>query len=472
MVASAVRILDVKIQNFKNVLNGELSFVNPRKCFRASILGLYGQNGSGKTALIDSLDVLKYALCGKELPSKYADFITLGAEMAHFEFSFLISMPDGGKKAYYSFDLRKVIDQSMTNTEVSQTETYKVSIENEVLKCHSYTDKQVSIRTLIETVSGVGFIPITKRDLLVGNNEDTINEMIVSQRICNASSRSFVFSRELLSVIRSRKKNETYSEEFEYYYAILQSLVEYGNHALFVISMSQNAVISLNAQPFSFKYEEERKRAFGTIVLPIDNPIVLRRQEKEIVCRIIARMNTVLTQIIPGLTLEVRDLGPQLLENGETGNSIQLLANRNNTTIALKYESDGIRKIVSILQLLTVIYNQPNITLVVDELDSGIFEYLLGELLRIISEKGRGQLIFTSHNLRPLETLDRGFVAFTTTNSFHRYTRMKNVKGNNNLRDFYYRDIMLGGQEEKLYETTNNAEIAFAFREAGDADGV
>ena len=26
---------------------------------------------------------------------------------------------------------------------------------------------------------------------------------------------------------------------------------------------------------------------------------------------------------------------------------------------------------------------------------------LLGELLKIISEKGKGQLIFTSHNLRP-----------------------------------------------------------------------
>lgn len=35
--------------------------------------------------------------------------------------------------------------------------------------------------------------------------------------------------------------------------------------------------------------------------------------------------------------------------------------------------------------------------------NGGIFEYLLGELLNIISEKGKGQLIFTSHNLRPLE---------------------------------------------------------------------
>ena len=37
---------------------------------------------------------------------------------------------------------------------------------------------------------------------------------------------------------------------------------------------------------------------------------------------------------------------------------------------------------------------------------------------------------------------------------------MQNVKGNNNLRDFYYRDIVLGEQKEKVYESTNNYEIA------------
>ena len=117
-------------------------------------------------------------------------------------------------------------------------------------------------------------------------------------------------------------------------------------------------------------------------------------------------------------------------------------------------------------------YNRGSITVAVDELDSGVFEYLLGELLRIISEKGKGQLIFTSHNLRPLETLDHGFVAFTTTNAENRYIRFTNIKTNNNLRDFYYRDIILGEQSEVVYEPTNNYEIALAFREAGDLNGT
>ena len=48
---------------------------------------------------------------------------------------------------------------------------------------------------------------------------------------------------------------------------------------------------------------------------------------------------------------------------------------------------------------------------------------------------------------------------------------MHNVKGTNNLRDFYYRDIIIGDQKEELYEHTNNSEIALAFREAGSKNG-
>lgn len=77
-------------------------------------------------------------------------------------------------------------------------------------------------------------------------------------------------------------------------------------------------------------------------------------------------------------------------------------------------------------------------------------------------------MIFTSHNLRPLETIDKGFIAFTTTNANNRYIRFSNVKTKNNLRDFYYRDIILGEQNECVYEKTNNYEIALAFKDAGE----
>ena len=92
-------------------------------------------------------------------------------------------------------------------------------------------------------------------------------------------------------------------------------------------------------------------------------------------------------------------------------------------------------------------------------------------MLRIVSEKGKGQLIFTSHNLRPLETLDKGFIAFTTINPNNRYVKLTNVKSTNNLRDMYYKNLILGEYRDDLYDLTNNSEIALAFREAGNGNG-
>ena len=104
----------------------------------------------------------------------------------------------------------------------------------------------------------------------------------------------------------------------------------------------------------------------------------------------------------------------------------------------------------------------------IDELDSGIYEYLLGECLEVMQDKAKGQLIFTSHNLRALEVLNNKDIMFTTTNENNRYIRFKNVKANNNFRDVYFHDILLGGQNECIYEATNPYMIARAFRLAGD----
>ena len=176
-----------------------------------------------------------------------------------------------------------------------------------------------------------------------------------------------------------------------------------------------------------------------------------------------------LPKIVPGLTIALKDLGAQILADGTLGVSVQLMSHKNSREIPLQYESEGIKKLISVLHLLIALYNRPSITVAIDEMDAGVFEYLLGELLRILSERGKGQLLFTSHNLRPLETLDRGFIAFTTTDPEDRYMRLGRLKGTENLRDFYYRDILLGEQPRKIYAPTNDSEIAFAFREAGEA---
>lgn len=474
MNSPIVRIVGINIQNFKNVINGSLSLENPRKDYKASVVGIYGQNGSGKTAVIEAVDLLSYLLSGRPIPSEFAECISVGSSEATLSFDFRVLLPSGAQTVTYEFSIKRVSDETSQNSPKDQN-NYKVIVFNELLKCPILSHRQTKMGRLIDSNGPDGFSPVPKRKLLAGTKRDTITNIVVAKKMASMSSRSFIFSRELLDIIRDNvnrhRKKDTLPSDLDYYYTLIESLVSFGNNGLFVVRTSHTGMISLNAQPLIFKYKEGQKGYQGIIMMSLDSPIDIETQAKTVVEKIIANMNTVLTQLIPGLTIGVRDLGSLVLPNGDEGNRIQLMSRRNNKEIPLKYESEGIKKIISILQLLIVVYNQPSITVAVDELDAGVFEYLLGELLRIISEKGKGQLIFTSHNLRPLETLDRGFIVFTTINPEHRYVRMSNVKDSNNLRDFYYRDIMLGEQDEVLYEPTHNAEISLAFREAGAHGG-
>ena len=86
---------------------------------------------------------------------------------------------------------------------------------------------------------------------------------------------------------------------------------------------------------------------------------------------------------------------------------------RNGKKIPLKEESFGTKRMVSFLSALYGAYNDENVTLVIDEIDSGVYEVLLGKLLLAFKNGGKGQLIFTSHNLRPLEVLSPKQIKFT-----------------------------------------------------------
>ena len=67
-----VRIIKNELIHFKNVEYGEIRYMNygsvqkNAKIEKNDIVGLYGQNGSGKTAMIEALAILKCILAGEE----------------------------------------------------------------------------------------------------------------------------------------------------------------------------------------------------------------------------------------------------------------------------------------------------------------------------------------------------------------------------------------------------------------------
>ena len=142
MVNSLVRLVDIQIQNFKNVKNGHLNLINRRKQFRASVLGLYGQNGSGKTALIDALQMLKHILSGQSVPDKFADYINVDEKMARLSFHFEMKDQQTGKcDIFYAFSMMSIEDDTEQNTDQALVHISKIYVQiMDELLCFSFDD--------------------------------------------------------------------------------------------------------------------------------------------------------------------------------------------------------------------------------------------------------------------------------------------------------------------------------------------
>lgn len=463
-----IRLIGIDIVHFKNVHHGVIDLSKGHNTDTAcSVLGVYGQNGSGKTALIDSLLILKHLLsqfpcCSPNDIQEWSHYINVESKSSELTWTFCIDSDKGGVQVVeYSVTLQKHED---CLTAENTVRVPQIQFVNERIAVTTTTDgKKVRKAVLIDTnVDGV-FKPAMRFRSLVSSDKKVKEDLIVAKRLSMERSRSFVFSAEFVDILA-----KTAIEENRLLKNIIDRLRYYGQYELFVVRTMSTGLISLNALPISFTYEQPQFKSTGSILLPLNEDSLVPQNAFDTAQVLIRHMNVVLCKLVPGLTIALKNIGSKLLQDGSAGVMVQFVSFKNTLEIPLKYESEGIKKIISVLHLLIEVFNKPSTTVAIDELDSGVFEYLLGELLQIISDRGCGQLIFTSHNLRPLETLHRDMIAFTTTNPSKRYIRFRNVKSNNNLRDFYYRGIMLGGQNEEVYSRTNNSDIAYAFMAAGE----
>ena len=452
-----VRLSSLTLKNIKNVKNGTIvmPFANERKMEygKAEILGVYGQNGSGKTAIVDALYFLQSIMLGEELDQSILDYISADSINAEINAEFNIFGDDILYEVGYHIVLLKMED--------------RVVIEREYLNCainkDGYrTNKNIFMdyqRTQMDSV----FKPLKRFEELVGKDKEVKMDLIVARKMAEKSNCSYIFGSDSREIFF--KKND----EFKNYATVIRALFKFALKDLFVIRNSHSGMISANfLLPMAFRIEKEKTGMKGDFAVPLTKPVILDAERKDILNEIVNQINIVLCTIIPGMSIEVRNYGKQAMDSGEEGWKIELMSNRGGKRIIpIRMESEGIIKIVSILNVLIQAFGNPSICLVIDELDSGIFEYMLGELLDIFNKSAKGQLIFTSHNLRALEMLDKDSIMFSTVNPNNRYIHMKNVKGSNNLRSMYIRSITLGGQEENIYEETDSLKIARAFRKAG-----
>lgn len=457
MKDSIVRIQKIELYNFKNVEEGIIEFKSkPKKEDnydpKAEIIGIYGQNGSGKTALVNACDFIKKILEGLSLPKDAVNYINVFSKIASISIDFYIQTKQNKYMVNYKIELEKTNEN---NVKISK-EIISYSVKRE-----RWTKMVPSIYYDANNIDNF-LLPKFKLDEIILQDKENLVNIKVAQRLALEKNKSFIFNEDVKEILKKSLKDKDII-------TIIDVLTYFSRCNFFVIKNRHSGIISLDyLMPFSFRLEENEGIASGDIAIGLNGPTYIDKSLYSIITKVVIQMNIVLNKIVPDLKVELHNYGKQINEKGKETLKVELLSIKKDMKLPIKYESEGIKKIISILSTLIAMYNNKSICMVVDELDSGIYEFLLGEILSVIEKGGKGQLIFTSHNLRPLEILNKDAIYFTTTNLKNRYIRFSNVKNNNNLRSLYIRSINLGGQKEKLYNETDNDEIRRAFRLAGE----
>lgn len=428
---SDVKVVSIEMTNMKNVKYGKIDFdLNNDNILDAQVVGFYGQNGSGKTAVVETFNILQSLLNGKVLPSKNQRLIYEGQETLSLEFEFIVQTGDETNKVNYYVELEYEEDKMVVKSERVRAKGakygkmfYYINDEDRPIELRQKPNQEVE--TLLVGIKSL--------------SEQVDGSLFFSKLVSSQSEK--LFSGVDLLVYKALK------EQFAKNILVIKNL--------------QEGVFP------SYLFYNFTSKQIKSSTYHIKDPISVSKEQYEYLSTIIERNNVVISAIIPGLCVYLKPMGATTLSNGEEGVRAEFISKKGDITLPLSAESAGTLKLFAIMTSLISAFHNPSACVIIDELDAGVFEYLLGELIEIFQEHSKGQLIFTSHNLRVLEKLSTQNIWFTTTNEEKRYIKFKNLQKNNNMRNVYLRTLLVGGQSEFLYEETNPIKIVRSFIEAG-----
>ena len=96
MRSHKVRINRITVNCIKCVKSGDI-FFNATEALqneKSSIMGIYGQNGSGKTVVVETIAMLKAILSGTPISNRYLESISFGEKSGVLEIEFSVTNND------------------------------------------------------------------------------------------------------------------------------------------------------------------------------------------------------------------------------------------------------------------------------------------------------------------------------------------------------------------------------------------
>ncbi len=459
-----VRIESITLENFKNIGKGSVFFNEYKRLERkdlsdtdySNVLGIYGQNASGKTSVIEALSIVRQLIFGGGFTSQLQNYIKKGSDSFNVAISFLLTRNKTASLVTYSVVVKLsnsslFIDNETLTCCESDSDGLRLGDKKTLFSYSQKSGLKESFLSSVESKEKKGVI-----NYLAAHRTTTPLRTFLSPIVMSSS----LFNQETLQLL----KNET---QLTGLMDIVNSLVDFCRTRFLIVTTNMfdgvnNAGVGVNG----FASDENLDRAHKNFAILFGRQTLNQKQYEEF-RKILEQSGKVLGTLIPGLSIQPHVYNETIGFDGKKAIEFEVMSIRDGKEIPLFFESRGVKQMLSYVGDLIEVFNQEGTFIAIDELDSGVFEYLLGEVIDSFDNFALGQLLFTSHNFRILEKIKPSEVFFTTADENNKFVQPKYIKNNNNLRDVYYRLIVQGDDRETYYNKTSSADISKIFSSLG-----
>ena len=359
-------MLSFKVNGVKNIEKDiEINFYNKTlKRFSpcgSNIKGIFGPNGIGKTSIIKGMDILrKISLNDNYLTNDFNliildKIINKKIEKASLEIEFLV-IDDKKKKSRYVHSITIAI---------TSPKEIKILFEN-IKKKDTNTDQVVG-EILIEN-------GIIKNDSL---HKDDLKSEIVD------ITKNLLEKRSIVNIVKPSVLKSIDLEKIRYFYRKLHIKIDREDSHLGYALMDNPLKDDIPFNDSIGNYD-----------------MIISKNNLPIFEDYLRRMTEFLKIFKPNL----RNIEYEKKE-GKEEYYINILFVYNDYKVNYEFESVGIKNLFSLFTYFRALSEDE--VVVIDEIDTSIHDIYLNKLIEFFAVDGKGQLVFTAHNITLLQTLKK-----------------------------------------------------------------
>lgn len=388
-------LLKMYLSGIKNIEKEiEINFYNStlKRNFDASnshVKAIYGSNGAGKTGIIYAVDIYKnLVLDPKYLTVCNANgsldcLINQNTQELKICMVFLCGIKDGNKIFSHSIRIKKVNNEfkiveeklsELSGLNLNNAEKYSTiykSVDGKLVELHKKCKyiNELKMNTM-NLLSSQSFLCAAIVPHILNKN---LNNLKIDKDLFATTLLLLAFVSSITVVLQNSDRFIDYSDVLEQFNDLMNQHISNSGEEISLNTFSSKKISYLDTQRVpKNKFEEHEKYIYN------------------------------LSLFIKVFNDDLNTIEIKKDENGDYYECENIMVYKNKR-ISEKFESTGIKKLINLYSALCDL--DRGMIVFIDEFDANLHDVLLEKLVQYVMQYSKGQFVFTTHNLGPMDVL-------------------------------------------------------------------